>query len=1025
MFIQVISLVSLFLFILCPYPGRTAAQSLAQDIHIAFSRDLTTLSANSVITIPADTPLALSLQGLENISITLKRDGKTTDLKTDRKQTLTLQKQPISQTLLLAWNITNSAVSSNGNSINPHGIALTGPWHPVAAQDMFYSLEAELPPDFRGITEADRIYVKQTKHGRKLKAKYPHLLHSITFVAGPYVIHSRKTGKISLYTYFFKEDQQLANSYLDKAVRYIRDYQQLLGPFPFQRYSIVENRLPTGFGMPTFTLLGQAVIRLPFIKETSLAHEILHSWFGNSLRLDGTGNWCEGLTTYLADQRLAEDANRGKAYRKNQLIRYQSYVHSDNTTSLIDFYHGGDAPAGDRRIKAIGYDKASMLFHMLRNEMGDALFFQALQELISQHAYQRIGWADIERQCSSTLQRDLTTFFSKWLLRHDVPELELSKVTFTEQEHASSVKFHLQQKNKTPYTLKVPVVIHTLNGEVKKKLRLTTVDQEFSVNVDSVPTSLVVDPEYDIMRHLAEAEYPAVWMRYLGAEKKFLVLPEEPGEKHSFLPLITDLKRIGAKEIPSQQIKNSDLTKGSFLFLGPSHHSQGLVGVPPQSGGGFTLDVRKNPLNPNHVIVLTATYSQEETAKTVRKLLHYGNVSFLQFTDGDMKRQQTTAADNGIQQTLIPLPSGLPVAKIDPFSAIIDNILPQRVIYIGETHTNYGDHVLQLQIIQALYAKNHNLMIGMEMFPSCVQQVLDDYVNGRIKNEREFLQKSNYFTVWGYDYRLYRGIINFAREHNVPIIGLNLDKNIVSTVYKAGNTDTLSQDQRSQLVTERDLTLPGYRKRLQSIHSMHGSMAPNNESSLAGFLMAQSIWDETMANSIVNALGLHPKRQMVVIAGTGHVYKDSAIPPRVSRRKPVPQAVLITANGMDTGLETGKKADYLMAAETIDLPPAGKIGIVLSELQETETGKDGLQVVQISPHGKAGQAGIEVNDIITDIDGYQVTSLGDLKIGLLGKSPGEVVRLDLLRKKLKLSVEVELSGMTMSSMMMPPGHPKK
>ncbi len=70
----------------------------------------------------------------------------------------------------------------------------------------------------------------------------------------------------------------------------------------------MENINPTGFGMPTFTLLGTQVLRLPFIKETSLGHEILHSWFGNSIevRLD-SGNWCEGLTTYLADMAYRED----------------------------------------------------------------------------------------------------------------------------------------------------------------------------------------------------------------------------------------------------------------------------------------------------------------------------------------------------------------------------------------------------------------------------------------------------------------------------------------------------------------------------------------------------------------------------------------------------------------------------------------------------------------------------------------------------------------------------------------------
>ncbi|MEJ2691158.1 MAG: M1 family peptidase, partial [Deltaproteobacteria bacterium] len=82
-------------------------------------------------------------------------------------------------------------------------------------------------------------------------------------------------------TYFFAEDRELAGHYREKALGYLARYAKLLGPYPFRRFSIVENRLPTGYAMPTFTLLGQVVVRLPFIVDTSLWHEIVHSWLGN------------------------------------------------------------------------------------------------------------------------------------------------------------------------------------------------------------------------------------------------------------------------------------------------------------------------------------------------------------------------------------------------------------------------------------------------------------------------------------------------------------------------------------------------------------------------------------------------------------------------------------------------------------------------------------------------------------------------------------------------------------------------
>ena len=106
--------------------------------------------------------------------------------------------------------------------------------------------------------------------------------------------------------------------------------------------------------MPTYTVLGKAAVRLPFIPETSLGHEILHQWFGNSVYVDyRAGNWCEGLTTFLADHFYEEEEGRGREYRKGVLIDFQSYVNDKNAFPLKAFTERTDAAS-----EAIGYGKA-------------------------------------------------------------------------------------------------------------------------------------------------------------------------------------------------------------------------------------------------------------------------------------------------------------------------------------------------------------------------------------------------------------------------------------------------------------------------------------------------------------------------------------------------------------------------------------------------------------------------------------------------------------------------------------------
>ncbi|MCI5140323.1 MAG: PDZ domain-containing protein, partial [Candidatus Electrothrix sp. ATG1] len=356
-----------------------------------------------------------------------------------------------------------------------------------------------------------------------------------------------------------------------------------------------------------------------------------------------------------------------------------------------------------------------------------------------------------------------------------------------------------------------------------------------------------------------------------------------------------------------------------------------------------------------------------------------------------------------------------------------DDISQSRIIYVGETHTDYGAHLLQLQVLQALWerleqeGKGDGLVIGMEMFPRTSQHALDGYINGTIPAEQDFLRLADYYGVWGYDYRMYRDIINYAKARRIPILALNLNKDIVSTVYKTGSTDELTPEQLTEVAPDRVLGLTGYRKRLEQVHAQHKD---KDEKRFAGFFQAQAMWDETMAASITAYLQAHPEKKMLVLAGTGHVYKDSAVPPRVARRMQGRQSVLIANNGQVTGAEKGWQADYLMFTEDVELPPAGKIGVVLKEVEKSEDRPSRVEIIEISPLGKAGEAGLQQGDVILAVDNAQVATIGDLKIALLDKKPGETVQLNIVRKDKMLNSKVELSDMEKAAML-PPGHPKK
>ena len=1009
-------------------------QMASHEIHLSFDLKHQIARGTSRISLPPGMPLTLKAGPLKVTGAVLNRpDAEALVLQADGDNRLVLAAEPVQRSLFISWEMQADEPMQSDNLISAKGITLAGFWHPLPDRDMLYTVIADIPRTFVAVTEADEIHETMRSGGRRIEGRFSHPLPGVHFVAGPYTVKKRRVSKsLTLYTYFFPEDKQLAKEYLEQAVCYLQRYEKLIGPYPYSRFSIVENRLPTGYGMPGYTLLGQAVVRLPFIKDTSLGHEILHSWFGNSVFVDEKGgNWCEGLTTYLADQAYAQDKGEGAAYRKNQLLRYAAYVSDDNTMRLIDFKHSADNRSAARKIRTIGYDKGSMLFHMLRGEIGDQDFFAGLRRFYETWKYKRAGWDDIEEVFSAVTGRDLHDFFEMWLKRSDIPALRVGNIDWEQSADGFSLSFKLIQNNENPYKLKVPVVVETVLDSHRKQVHLEEKESKVSMAMDSVPLSLTIDPEYDLMRKLTERELVATWAAFVGSADKKVVLAD--GGEDVYAPLLPMLRKMGCTEIKESELANKDLQQGSYIFLGPTVQSRSLFGPPETTASGMVVDVRKNPLAPGEVIVMIWADSAKQVVAVSRKLNHYGKYSYLRFEDGRLREKRIAPSDAGIVIELGEEPAGMAVSETRGFADIIAELGRNRVVYIGETHTDYGNHLLQLEIIQGLYRLNPKLAVGMEMFPRKVQPILDDYVQGRITDEKEFLKKSGYFSGWGYDYRFYRPIINFAVKNRIPLVALNLQKNIVSSIFRKGHTDDLTNEQKALLPPERDLDLPGYRERLSQIHAMHGGgMGGPHKQRFSGFIQAQALWDETMAQSVVDYPQAHPGSKMVVLAGTGHVYRDSAIPPRVARRLDVSQVSVASMYSGEQGRKQGKKLDYLLYTESVRLPPAPKIGVILSEEQVKEKGKDGkttvvtrMRVAGISPHGGAGEAGIRKKDIILSVDGIPVTTIDDIKIALIDKKAGDIVKVKIKRENTllpdrELTLDVKLSSMSGGK---PPGHP--
>ncbi|EIC23518.1 M1 family metallopeptidase [Thiorhodovibrio frisius] len=352
-----------------------------------------------------------------------------------------------------------------------------------------------------------------------------HPQDEIYLIAAPFEFYQQAADGVDIQAWLREKDDTLAKRYLDATRDYLKRYSTLIGQYPYSKFALVENFWESGYGMPSFTLLGPQVLRLPFILHSSYPHEILHNWWGNGVFVDwDSGNWSEGLTAYLADHLNKALVGQGSAYRRDQLKAYADYVRAGSDMPLIDF-----RARHSQASQAIGYGKSLMVFHMLRQLLGDAPFIAGLRLFYAQNKFQSASWQDIQQAFEQTSEQDLNAFFSAWTKRPGALRLSLEGVESHQQPDGRyRVSAGVRQlQSEPPFPLRVPVIVHDSLGAPHSLWLAFNGERErsFALTLDQPPLRLAVDPVFDSFRMLEPGETPVSLSNLFGAEAGTLILP--------------------------------------------------------------------------------------------------------------------------------------------------------------------------------------------------------------------------------------------------------------------------------------------------------------------------------------------------------------------------------------------------------------------------------------------------------------------------------------------------------------------
>lgn len=570
--------------------------------------------------------------------------------------------------------------SETAGHIGPEGVYVSSEsfWYPDIPDSLStFTLLAAVPAGWTVVTQgkageprACPADLCQDDHMILMPWSVTQPSEALTLVANTFVSSSRdwmaKTGqRIRLSTYLFPDDAHLAGEYLDATARYLDAYISLLGPYPFEKFAVVENFFASGLGMPSFTLLGSGIIKRHYVQPYALGHEIVHSWIGNAVfNRAERGNWVEGLTTYLANYYWHELVGDRAQTRDQRRLMVQSY--NLHVSPERDYPVGQFTQKRDERDNAIGYQKSAMLFHLLRQEMGEETFWPAIKSLVMQYRGRPAEWRDLERVFSEESRRDLRWFFAQWVEQSGAPVLSLPEAVAhpVVGEHTVQLEATIVQLDK-PYRFPLQLMIRMEGGrEQTLTVPLQSLREKIAVTLPARPIAIDLDPDFMAFRRIPRESLSPVLNHYV-TDRRRSVLTAFTDEQDHPSPFRDVVARIESQEQSKPITERTVIAamarvgllpqEGSVLILGGPESRSGIQAIlvnhcqervtlndrgvtlmgTSYDGPGLALLVSCHRLDhPGSVVTVLYAATPQAVSKVGRLLFFYGWNSFVIFKDG-------------------------------------------------------------------------------------------------------------------------------------------------------------------------------------------------------------------------------------------------------------------------------------------------------------------------------------------------------------------------------------------------------
>ena len=229
--------------------------------------------------------------------------------------------------------------------------------------------------------------------------------------------------------------------------------------------------------------------------ESLIAHEIAHQWFGNMATEKSFGHlWLsEGFATYFTILYFENKYGKDTATKMLKEGRDQVIAHSKESgkpvvdTSETDYM---------KLLNPNSYQKGGWVLHMLRKELGDSIFWRSIRKYYSTYAGSIADTRDLQKVIENVSGKNLKQFFDQCLYTSGQPELE---IIWKYDAAGKFVAFDIRQLQTTIFRFPLSLKINSSGSGKIEKIYVSSGISSFKIKLDQKPTSIIVDPETELL----------------------------------------------------------------------------------------------------------------------------------------------------------------------------------------------------------------------------------------------------------------------------------------------------------------------------------------------------------------------------------------------------------------------------------------------------------------------------------------------------------------------------------------------